>query len=288
MRQLLNLPLPGSALTRPTGIHHAAGSPLPTLGATGHERRPVAETGATTVRRTPIYGLDIETDTTVDGLDPSVSRIVAVALSTGGVDELFDGPEDELLLGPRRAPGRARARRAHHLERVGAFDLPFIADRARPAGGSGSACRSWPTPASGTVTTRSRATTTATGRRGTGTATSTPTACTATTWAGPAHLLLAQVHRPVRGPGPDRGRPRAHPRPVAGGAPRLRRVRRPVGAGAGRATVGDGHPAHRPRRLAGTSTRRLTRRSRPPVVTLAGDEIGQPPAGSRATCSAQS
>ena len=49
------------------------------------------------MRRLPIYGLDIETDTRVDGLDPAVSRIVAVALSTEGADELFDGPEDDLL-----------------------------------------------------------------------------------------------------------------------------------------------------------------------------------------------
>ncbi len=81
------------------------------------------------MRRTPIYGLDIETDTTVDGLDPSVSRILAVALSTGGVDELFDGPEDELLM--------ALDDRLADLEpgvlatwNGGAFDLPFIADRA--------------------------------------------------------------------------------------------------------------------------------------------------------------
>mgnify|MGYP006142300305 CR=1 FL=1 len=37
-----------------------------------------------------LYGLDIETDTTVDGLDPGVSRIVAVALSTDAVDEEYD------------------------------------------------------------------------------------------------------------------------------------------------------------------------------------------------------
>lgn len=81
------------------------------------------------MRRSPIYGLDIETDTTVDGLDPSVSRIVTVALSTGQVDELFDGPEDELLA--------ALDERLADLEpgiiatwNGGAFDLPFIADRA--------------------------------------------------------------------------------------------------------------------------------------------------------------
>ncbi len=80
------------------------------------------------MRRTPIYGLDIETDTTVDGLDPSVSRIVAVALSTD-VDELFSGPEDEVLTA-------VDARLAELPPGViatwngSAFDLPFIADRA--------------------------------------------------------------------------------------------------------------------------------------------------------------
>ena len=80
------------------------------------------------MRRTPIYGLDIETDTTVDGLDPRVSKIVAVALSTGN-DELFEGPEDELLgaLDERLAelpPGVLATWNGS------AFDLPFIADRA--------------------------------------------------------------------------------------------------------------------------------------------------------------
>lgn len=80
------------------------------------------------MRRTPIYGLDIETDTTVDGLDPSLSRIVAVALSTG-TDELFEGPEHELLaaLDERLAvlpPGVIATWNGS------AFDLPFIADRA--------------------------------------------------------------------------------------------------------------------------------------------------------------
>lgn len=81
------------------------------------------------MRHSPIYGLDIETDTTTNGLDPSVSRIVAVALSTSGIDELFEGPEDELLL--------ALDERLADLEpgvlatwNGSAFDLPFIADRA--------------------------------------------------------------------------------------------------------------------------------------------------------------
>lgn len=81
------------------------------------------------MRHSPIYGLDIETDTTVNGLDPSVSRIVAIALSTGGADELFEGPEDDVLL--------ALDERLLDLEpgvlatwNGSAFDLPFIADRA--------------------------------------------------------------------------------------------------------------------------------------------------------------
>ncbi len=81
------------------------------------------------MRRLPIYGLDIETDTRVDGLDPSVSRIVAVALSTGSADELFDGPEDELL---SRLDERLSDLEPGVLAtwNGSAFDLPFIADRA--------------------------------------------------------------------------------------------------------------------------------------------------------------
>lgn len=80
------------------------------------------------MRTPPIYGLDIETDTTVDGLDPSVSRIVTIALSTE-IDECFSGPEDEVLweLDKRLAqlaPGVIATWNGS------AFDLPFIADRA--------------------------------------------------------------------------------------------------------------------------------------------------------------
>lgn len=80
------------------------------------------------MRRPPVYGLDIETDTSVDGLDPTVSRIMAIALSTGA-DELFEGPEDEILWGLDRRlaelpPGVIATWNG------GAFDLPFIADRA--------------------------------------------------------------------------------------------------------------------------------------------------------------
>lgn len=81
------------------------------------------------IRRPPVYGLDIETDTTVDGLDPGVARILAIALSSDEVDELFTGPEPELLaqLDQRLAelpPGVIATWNG------AAFDLPFIADRA--------------------------------------------------------------------------------------------------------------------------------------------------------------
>jgi len=80
-------------------------------------------------RRTPVYGLDIETDTTVDGLDPGVARILAVALSSAEADELFAGDEPDLLaeLDARLAaiePGVIATWNG------AAFDLPFIADRA--------------------------------------------------------------------------------------------------------------------------------------------------------------
>ncbi len=80
-------------------------------------------------RRPAVYGLDIETDTTVNGLDPTVASIVTVALAGSGFEEVFTGPEDTLLA--------ELDERLDELEpgviatwNGGAFDLPFIADRA--------------------------------------------------------------------------------------------------------------------------------------------------------------
>lgn len=84
-------------------------------------------------RRIPVYGLDIETDTTVDGLDPGVARILTVALSSDGVDELFVGPEADLL----REVDERLADLPHGVIATwngAAFDLPFIADRAHHHG----------------------------------------------------------------------------------------------------------------------------------------------------------
>jgi hypothetical protein len=80
-------------------------------------------------RRPAVYGLDIETDTTVDGLDPAVAAVVTVALAAPGYEEIFTGPEDVLLT--------ELDERLDELEpgviatwNGAAFDLPFIADRA--------------------------------------------------------------------------------------------------------------------------------------------------------------
>ena len=80
-------------------------------------------------RRPAVYGLDIETDTTENGLDPRVAAVVTVALAGPGFEEVFTGREDLLLadLDDRIAqlePGVIATWNG------AAFDLPFLADRA--------------------------------------------------------------------------------------------------------------------------------------------------------------
>ena len=80
-------------------------------------------------RDLPLYGLDIETDTSVDGLDPAVAPVVAVALDGEDFSAVFDGKETDLL-----------ADLDQHLTDLkpgilvtwngGCFDLPFLRDRA--------------------------------------------------------------------------------------------------------------------------------------------------------------
>jgi uncharacterized protein YprB with RNaseH-like and TPR domain len=85
------------------------------------------------VRDVPVYGLDIETDTAVDGLDPAVAAVVTVALSTPLGDEVWIGDEGDLLhwLDRRLAELPAGIITTWNGS---AFDLPFLADRAAHQG----------------------------------------------------------------------------------------------------------------------------------------------------------
>jgi hypothetical protein len=80
----------------------------------------------------PIYGLDIETDTAVDGLDPATSRIVAVALSTSDGDQVFDGDEATLIAQVDAALAGLPAGIVATWNGSN-FDLPFLARRADQA-----------------------------------------------------------------------------------------------------------------------------------------------------------
>ena len=80
-----------------------------------------------------VYGLDIETDTRTDAVDPAIAPVVTVALSGRNFDEVFVGPEADLLVALDRrlaslAPGVIATWNGS------TFDLPFIADRARLLG----------------------------------------------------------------------------------------------------------------------------------------------------------
>jgi uncharacterized protein YprB with RNaseH-like and TPR domain len=76
-----------------------------------------------------VYGLDIETDTTENGLDPRVASVVTVALSAPGVDEVYSGRETTILFDVDQ---RLRSLPPGVLAtwNGAAFDLPFLHDRA--------------------------------------------------------------------------------------------------------------------------------------------------------------
>lgn len=80
-----------------------------------------------------VYGLDIETDTTANCIDPQVASIRAVALSSDVCDEVFTGDEADLLaeLDDRIA---TLPRGVIATWNGAAFDLPFLADRAAVCG----------------------------------------------------------------------------------------------------------------------------------------------------------
>ena len=80
-------------------------------------------------RHPVVYGLDIETDTSDDGLDPRVAPVVTAALSLDTHDEIFSGRETTLLFDLDQ---RLRSLRTGVLAtwNGAAFDLPFLAHRA--------------------------------------------------------------------------------------------------------------------------------------------------------------
>jgi DNA polymerase elongation subunit (family B) len=81
------------------------------------------------MRRPIVYGLDIETDTTVNGLDPDVATVLTVALSHRDFDEVFTGDEPDIL---EQLDERLRRCKPGAIAtwNGAAFDLPFLADRA--------------------------------------------------------------------------------------------------------------------------------------------------------------
>jgi hypothetical protein len=81
----------------------------------------------------PLYGLDIETDTSVDGLDPTVAPVVAVAVATADGDHVLLGDERSILA--RTDELLASLPSGVVVTWNGArFDLPFLAHRAAVVG----------------------------------------------------------------------------------------------------------------------------------------------------------
>lgn len=80
--------------------------------------------------RPALYGLDIETDTTVDGLDPTVGRVLAVAVAGPDGERVFTHADEATLL--TELDGWLRDLRPGVLVTWNGarFDLPYLATRA--------------------------------------------------------------------------------------------------------------------------------------------------------------
>jgi hypothetical protein len=81
----------------------------------------------------PTYGLDIETDTTVDGLDPTVSPVVSIALIGDEVELVLDGDEAVIIAELDRTLATLPAG-VLITWNGGGFDLPFLRYRAARLG----------------------------------------------------------------------------------------------------------------------------------------------------------
>ncbi|MEM9033448.1 MAG: 3'-5' exonuclease [Actinomycetota bacterium] len=81
-----------------------------------------------------LHGLDIETDTSCDGLDPRVSEIVAIAVSSDHGDAVFSNASERELLEATDEHLAHCATGVLVTWNGAAFDLPFLASRAEVHG----------------------------------------------------------------------------------------------------------------------------------------------------------
>jgi hypothetical protein len=82
----------------------------------------------------PVYGLDIETDTATDGLDPQVGRILCVGLSGPSGDLVLAHHDEWALLAELDAWLHDLSPGVLTTWNGSAFDLPYLATRARLLG----------------------------------------------------------------------------------------------------------------------------------------------------------
>lgn len=80
-----------------------------------------------------VYALDIESDTTINGLDPRVAAITSIALADAEETAVFTGEEREILL-DTQAWLSDRPAGLLTTWNGAVFDLPFISDRAITTG----------------------------------------------------------------------------------------------------------------------------------------------------------
>jgi DNA polymerase family B, exonuclease domain len=78
----------------------------------------------------PLYGLDIETDTTTDGLDPRVGRVLAVAVASSQGAEVVTDPDEGTLLARLDRYLAERPAGVIVTWNGARFDLPYLASRA--------------------------------------------------------------------------------------------------------------------------------------------------------------
>jgi DNA polymerase elongation subunit (family B) len=81
----------------------------------------------------PLYGFDIETDTTVNGLDPTVAEVVAVAIALEDRCIVLTGTEGEILNNLETTLRELPPGILTTWNGAG-FDLPFLHDRAQALG----------------------------------------------------------------------------------------------------------------------------------------------------------